>query len=195
MAYTGRENTGNRDTHGWAIAGAFAGQAAIIVGIGALLAGIGTPAATQMSAAPAPAVYALQPAVSALPANIPYEVTIDGQQGGALFPAQPSSVPTFTVQPGQDLAASLDVTMPPGLSVTGLSVRLVGTVGGTGTADIQTPYNDSVQAQAPGTQVFMLTWPGSASELRPGTQWTLYMTPGPGRDAAGAPIAHVNVAS
>jgi hypothetical protein len=197
MAYTGRENTGSRESHGWAIAGAFAGQAAIIIGIGTLLAGIGgAPTATQMSAVPAPALVAPQPGI----ASFPYQVAIDGQQGGAVFPTPLSSVPTFTVRPGQDLTVSLDVTLGPGQSASGMSADLVGASPGTGSPDVKTPYNDSVQLQSPGTHVFLLTWPKSASELRPGTQWTLYLSTGPGWAGAGAagfeaPIAQITISS
>ena len=195
MAYTARENTGNKVSHGWAIAGAFAGQAAIIVGIGALLSGVGaTSGATAMSASPAPAIAAPQPASSAV-TSFPYQLAIDGQRGGAVFPTPLTSLPVFTVAPGQDLTVSLGVTLPPGQNVSGLSADLVGSSPGAASPALQTPYNDSVQVQAPGTHVFLLTWPKLASELRPGTQWTLYLSTGPGWGGADleAPIAQITV--
>jgi hypothetical protein len=64
------------------------------------------------------------------------------------------------------------------MSLTGMSVRLIGADAAIGAAAIKAPYNESVQVQAPGPRVFLLTWPGSARELRPGTQWTLFMNAG-----------------
>jgi hypothetical protein len=199
MAYTGRGNTGNRDGHGWAIAGAFAGQAAIIVGIGALLAGAGTTAAvTQVSAVPAPAIAAPKPAFSLMPDIQPltggspyYQLNIDGQNGSNVFP-DALSAPSFLVQPGQDLTVALDVTIPSGQSLTGMSVSLIG-ASGTGTPGVTPPDNAfSVQPLSPGTHVFVLSWPGSAGELRPGTHWSLFMSAGAD---GGAAIARINVAS
>jgi hypothetical protein len=198
MAYTGRGNTGNRDGHGWAIAGAFAGQAAIIVGIGALLAGADTTGAvTQASAVPAIAVPA--PAISAVPdiqplIDFPYRVTMNGQSAAAGFPDS-SPVHSFMVKPGQDLTITLDVTIPSAQSVTDVSVSLIGATSDTGGPDIQPSANDTVQPLTPGTHVFVLSWPGSASELKPGTQWPLYMSvAGPGWRESD-PIANVTVAS
>jgi hypothetical protein len=200
MAYTDRGNTGNRDSHGWAIAGAFAGQAGIIVGIGALLAATGgAPAATQSSAVPAPAAAQPAPAISVVPQvqpMIPYQVAMDGQRGGDVFP-QSSSVPSFTVEPGQDLTVSLGLgPVPSAVSVSGISWSLVGTNSNSdaGAPEMQTPYNDSVQAQSPGTYVTRLSWPGSASELQPGTQWTLVMTAGGPGQLGTSPIANITVA-
>jgi hypothetical protein len=210
MAYIGHGNTGNRDGHGWAIAAAFAGQAAIIVGIGALLTGGSTSAATQVSAVPFPAVAAPQPAFSKVPdiqplTDFPYQVTMDGQSAAAVFPDSPS-VPSFTVKPGQGLTITLDVTVPPAKSsATDLSVNLIGGASDAGGPDIQAPSNDTVQplslgahvfALSPGTtQVLVLRWPGSASELKPGTLWTLFMSAGTPDGGDGAPIATITVAS
>jgi hypothetical protein len=198
MAYTDRDSTGTRDSHGWAIAGAFAGQAAIIVGIGALLAVGTTSASTQMSAWPAPLAAAPRPAFIAAPDvqplnDFPYQVAMDGQHGGDVFP-DASSMPAFTVKPGQDLTVSLDVTVPATQSITDLSVSLLGLTQDAGRSDIQSPYNDSVQSQAPGTHVFLLSWPGSASELRPGTQWMLFMSAGAPNGRVSSPIAQITVA-
>jgi hypothetical protein len=203
MAYTGRDNTGNRDSHGWTIAGAFAGQAVVIAGIAALLAAVGTSgSATQMAAVPLPAAAAPAPMVNPAWENaapqvqplyyLPYQVAVDGQHGGDVFPVA-LTVPTFTVKPGQDLQVSLALKVPPAMSLTGMSVRLIGADEAIGTAAIKTSYNESVQAQAPGTRVFLLTWPGSASELRPGTQWTLFMDAG--FPDWGNPIASITVGS
>lgn len=193
MAYTGRGNTGNRDSHGWAIAGAFAGQVAIIVGIGALLAGAGpTPAVTQASAVPAPAISAV-PDIQPL-TNFSYQVTMDGQSGSAVFPDS-SSVPSFTVKPGQGLTIRLDVTVPPGQSVTEMSVSLIGAPSDGGAPGIQAPYNDWAQEWDPGTHVFILTWPVSASKLAPGTLWTLFTSTGTPGQGIGGPIARITVAS
>jgi hypothetical protein len=104
------------------------------------------------------------------------------------------SVPAFTVKPGQDLTVALDVTVPSGQPLTSVSVSLIGATQGARAPDFRTSYNDSVQAQAPGTRSFLLTWPVSAGELPPGTQWTLSMTVGTpdGHDAD--PIARITVA-
>jgi hypothetical protein len=213
MAYIGRGNTGNRDGHGWAIAGAFAGQAAIIVSIGALLAGSGTTTAgTQVSmAVPAPAVAKPGPALSVVPdmkapADFSYQVTMDGQSGGGVFP-DTSPVPSFMVKPGQDLAITLDVTVPPAKSVTTMRVSLIGAASDSQAPsnDTQVPSNDTVQPQplfsgtyvfpsSPGTHVFVLSWPGSASELTPGTMWTLFMSAGTADSGYGGSIATVTVA-
>jgi hypothetical protein len=208
MAYTDHGNTGNRDGHGWAIAGAFAGQAAIIISIGALLAGADTTATvTQVSAAGSTPVISMpQPAfkpafgmpdIKGSP-GFSYQVTVDGQSGSSVFPDSPS-VPSFTVKPGQDLTVTLDVTVPPVKGVTDLSVGLIGApsaAGGPGGPGIQAPSNDIVQPQplSPGTHEFVLSWPGSASELTPGTVWTLFMSAGTPDSGYGGPIATVTVA-
>jgi len=197
MAYTGHGNTGNRDSHGWAIAGAFVGQAALIVGIGGLLAGAGSQSAVSYSASPAIAEQG--PAASVVPDvqplnEFPYQVAVDGQHGGGVFP-DVSSLPTFTVKPGQDLTISLDLSVPAAQTITDLSAGLSGTAGSTSATEIQTPYNDSVQTQAPGTQVFRISWPGSASEMRPGTQWTVSLSTSTPDLSYVAPIASVTVAS
>jgi hypothetical protein len=191
MAYTGRGNTGNRDGHGWAIAAAFAGQAVIIVGIGALLAGGASSAATQVSAVAVPkSGYSVVPDIQPL---IPYQVTMDGQSVAAVFPGS-SSVPSFTVKPGQDLTITLDVAAPPAKSgITDLSVSLIGAPSNNTVQPL--PLGGHVFALSPGTHPLVLRWPGSASELKPGTLWTLFMSAGTPGGGDGAPIATVTVAS
>jgi hypothetical protein len=195
MAYMDRGNSGNRDSHGWAVAAGFAGQAAIIVSIVGLLSAGGSSAVAPQSPVASPVLIKPgPPAYSALPdvqPMIPYEVTLDGQTGGDVFPNS-SAVPTFTVKPGQDLTASLDVQAA--LSAPGISVSLIGPSSGNGSPDIRTPYNDSVQAQSPGTYVYQLSWPGSASELQPGTQWTLVMSATSPNQVDTSPIAIITVA-
>ena len=146
---------------------------------------------------PAPAIAAPKPAFSLMPDIRPltddspyYQLSIDGQVGSDTFPGGLPE-PSFSVQPGQDLTATLVVTVPSGLSVTDMSVSLIGAPG-TGTPGVTPRYNDSVQSLSPGTHVFELSWPGSAGELRPGTQWLLFMSAG--ADGA-ATIARINVAS
>jgi hypothetical protein len=128
---------------------------------------------------------------------------MDGQSGGGVFPVS-SPVPSFTVKPGQDLTITLDMTVPPAQSVTDLSVSLIGAASDSGGPDIQAPSNDTVQplspgahvfTLSPGTHVFALSWPGAASELRPGTEWTLFMSAGILGWRDGGPIANVTVAS
>jgi len=197
MAYTGHGNTSNKDSHGWAIAGAFVGQAAMIVGIGSLLAGVGSTSAASVSASPATAVpgSVLSAAPDVQPLNeFRYQVAVDGQDGGGVFPDE-MSPPAFTVKPGEDLTISLDLTVPSPQTITGLSVRLSGAAGNISATEIQTPYNDSVQTQAPGTDVFRITWPGSASEMRAGTQWTLSLSTSTSDMSYVSPIASVTVAS
>jgi hypothetical protein len=198
MAYMSRGNTGNRDGHGWAIAGAFAGQAAIIVGIGALLAGAGpTGAVTQASAVPAPAMAKPGPAFSVVPdikapTDFSYQVTMDGQSGGGVFPVS-SPVPSFTVKPGQDLTITLDMTVPPAQSVTTMRVSLIGAASAAGNQALSS--RTYVFPPSPGTNVFVLSWPGSASALTPGTEWTLFMSAGTSASGYGGPIATVTVGS
>lgn len=198
MAYTGRGSTGSRDGHGWAIAGAFAGQAAIIVGLGVTLTTATTSGAvTQVITGPVPAAAAPGPVISAVPLVRPltgfqYQVAMDGQHGGGVFP---DAAPALTVKPGQDLVVSLDVTVPSGRAIIDMRVSLVGpTQGSAGTAEIRPSYNDSVQSQAPGTRVFLLSWPGSASELQPGTQWMVVLTTGAPGASVGGVIARITVA-
>ena len=197
MAYTGHGNTGNRDGYGWAIAAAFVGQAALIAGIGTLLAGAGSTSTASISASPLITVQG--PAASTTPDvqplnEFPYEVAVDGQHAGGVFP-DVSSLPSFTVKPGQDLTISLDLTVPSAQTIGDLSAGLAGTAGSTPATEIQAPYNDSVQTQAPGTQVFLISWPGSAGELRPGTRWTVSLSTSTADFSYVAPIASVTVAS
>jgi hypothetical protein len=199
MAYTGHENTGNRNSHGWAIAGAFVGQAALIAGVGTLLAGVGTGGTSAASISASPVIVAQGSAVSTAPDvqplnEFPYQVAVDGQQGGGVFP-DVSSLPSFTVKPGQDLTISLDLTVPSTQTISDLSAGLTGTAGSSSATEVQTPYNDSVQTQAPGTQVFRISWPGSASEMRPGTQWTVSLSTSTPDLSYVAPIASITVAS
>jgi len=196
MAYTGHGNTSNRDSHGWAIAGAFVGQAAMIVGIGSLLAGVGSTSASMSasSAMPVPG-SAISAAPDVQPLNeFRYQVAVDGQDGGGLFP-DVISPPAFTVKPGQDLTISLDLTVPSSQTITDLSVALSGAAGNTTATEIQTPYNDSVQTQAPGTHVYRVSWPGSASEMRPGTEWTVSLSTSTPDLSYVGPIASVTVSS
>ena len=85
MAYTGRGSTGNRDGHGWAIAGAFVGQAAIIAGLGVVLATASTSGGvTRMITGPTPAQAAPESAASLAPEVQPLiELPVPGRDGRA----------------------------------------------------------------------------------------------------------------
>jgi hypothetical protein len=199
MAYTGRGTTGNRGSHGLAIAWAFAGQAAMIVGVAALTAGHGgTAVSAQGSAMPATAPPA--PTITTVPdiqpltkpsAGFGYQVTVDGKSIAGKFPSSPT--PAFTVKPGQDLTIAVDLTFPPAQDATPLSVSLFGDNGKTGTPETGVPYNEIIRNPSAGTNVFILRW--HAGALRPGTQWTLslYGVAIPGSDSD--PIANITVAS
>jgi hypothetical protein len=180
MAYTGRGSTGSRDGHGWAIAGAFVGQAAIIVGLGVALVTPSTSGgATRMITGPTPAQAAPESAASLAPEvqpliEFPYQITVDGQSGSGVY-VFPRTVPSIVVQPGRVLTVSLDVTIPRGEDITSMSVNLDGdSRDAQFSVPLLTPYNDSIQATAPGTHVFELIAP--ASEMRSASEWTLFMT-------------------
>ena len=111
-------------------------------------------AAGAVPAAPSPAILAvpeIQPLV-----QFPYQITVDGHEGGGVF-VFPRTMPSFTIAPGKDFTASLDVTIPPGEEITGMFVDLMGNSAGAQFAiPLTTPYNDSTQVTAPGTHVFEL---------------------------------------
>jgi hypothetical protein len=202
MALTGRGNSGyDKDGYGWAIGAAFAGQAAIFVTIAALATGgSSVQAGSQMSAMPGAATSAPQ-AVNAGPDYQPlyqfsYEVSVDGQTDGGVFQdGSPAPAPAFTVAPGQDLTISLDVTVPPGQDVTDSSVILWDASGDAMKPLVQTADSGSVQSMTPGTTEFQLSWPGSADQLQPGTQWSLDMYLGANGQDGGGTVAQIIVGS
>jgi hypothetical protein len=202
MAFTGRSNSGyDKDGYGWAIAAAFAGQAAIFVTIAALATGgSSVQAGSQMSAGPAGAMSAPQ-SVSAGPDYQPlyqfsYQVAVDGQGGNGVFQdGSPAPAPSFTVAAGQDLTISLDVTVPPGQDVTDSSVVLWDASGDAMKPLVQTLDKGSMQSMTPGTQEFQLSWPGSAAQMQPGTQWSLDMYLGTNGQDGGGTVAQIIVVS
>jgi hypothetical protein len=199
------DNAG-REGRGWTIAGAFAGQAIIFVSVAAALVGVrgGGPGPASASAVPVPAISAvpvpapsyitLLPVITAPDSaqdGLPIMVSVDGQSH---FGLSQRGLPThwsYTVPPGQDLTITLRVEVPATLSITDLSVSL----GDGSQARGMTLYDDAAQPLTPGEHTFMGLWAGSASELQPGTTWSIYMStnvPIPGR---GAPIATISVRS
>jgi hypothetical protein len=193
-----------RDGHGWAIAAAFVAQAGIFVGIGVLLGGASSSATAsdsgQAFAVPAPAVVSpmmplMSPQGAQQPGALPYTVFMDGQSASGVF-VDEQPAPAFMVAPGQDLTATLSVTVPASLNITDLSVSLE-PFGQTGQdPQVQDVYDNPAQPLSPGMYTFTLNWAGSASELQPGTTWSLFMsTSAPDGTAEGEPIATVSVGS
>jgi hypothetical protein len=195
------DNAG-RPGRGWTIAGAFAGQAIILVGIAAALgAARGGPVpmpAPVISAVPAPAIPAGPSSASLLPVfTMPYTLnsmfvytlSMDGQTRSGIFQRGLSANLSYKAPPGQDLAITLGVKIPAGLSITDLSVSL----GDGSPARAATVYDDAAQPLTPGEHTFSVIWAGSASELQPGTTWSIHLAtnaPGQYKDA---PIATVSV--
>jgi hypothetical protein len=193
------DNAG-REGRGWTIAGAFAGQAIIFVSIAAALGGTsGGPVplpAPAISAVPvpAPSSITLLPVITSPDSaqdGLPIMVSVDGQSHLGL---RQQGLPTrfsYTVPPGQDLTITLRVKVPATLSITDLSVSL----GDGNQARGMTLYDDAAQPLTPGEHTFMGIWAGSASELQPGTTWSIYMSTNVPVPDKGAPIATISVSS
>lgn len=194
------DNAG-REGRGWTIAGAFAGQVIIFVSIAAALGGAsGGPVPLPASAVPVPAISAVPPPSSAslLPvfttplirqSVLVYTLSMDGQTRNGIFQRGLPANLSYKVPPGQDLAITLGVEIPAGLSITDLSVSL----GDNGQAREATVYDNAARPLAPGEHTFAVIWAGSSSELQPGTTWSMYMATN--ASSPNAPIATISVGS
>jgi hypothetical protein len=174
----------------WAIVGAFAGQAVIIAGSAALLTG-----SASRPADPATS----RPAATSGSGPIGFTLSMDGQtasttvpQGGP--PGDPGMpVLTYMVSPGEDLTATITLTIPPSADVTSLTFSLYKYSGPDSEHELLLPvYQDPARPLAPGQHSFRLRWAGSASLLQAGGQfWLCMTTDGWGRDQWD--IASINV--
>jgi hypothetical protein len=187
-----------RSGNGWAIAWGFAGQAAMLVGIAAA-AGLSHAAhtATAVSvAAPAPAAWGPNlkgPAFYGSAGVIPVVVATDGQAGKDAFPS--ASMADFAVAPGADLTFTVTMDIPAGADVSDASVMAAPASLDPSDGDGSLSILTSQPLTAGAVNVFTVWWQGSAQDLTPGSQWTLFMaTDGPGMSAQ-APIAEITVTS
>jgi hypothetical protein len=189
------DNAG-RNRHAWAIAGAFAAQAGILIGTGVLQGGTVTAPAAPAPAAQAPGTVTLLPYIT--PQHVQqapvfsYTLSMDGQRGSGVFMGD-RPAPAYTVEPGQDLRITLSVAIPATLNITGLSVSLAST---TQMGQDVTVYDDAAQPLAPGLHTFKLDLAGSAGDLQPGTTWSLYLAAGSADGSYdGSPVASVTAGS
>jgi hypothetical protein len=189
----------------FAIAGAFAGQAAIFLGIGALMTATAATSVVPVgaTAVPAPVVASLLPVVSTpdlpLPATFRYTVSIDGQAGGGMWGragigGQPP-ITSYRVPAGQELDVTLGVTVPASLKPTGLTMGLAEAGPAQWLPDEQTVYDLPSQPLLSGSHTYVVNWLGSAGELRPGTTWLLFLSVTTSAGEAESPIATLTVAS
>jgi hypothetical protein len=198
------DGNGKRAGRGWAIGGAFAGQAGIFVAISAMLAG--TAAAPAVSVAPVPAVAPL-PAITApsvqQPGTFPYTFSMYGQASGGpyngVYPERPSPVPAYTVragQWGQTVGITLTMTIPdPSVKVTDLWVTFTEVSPNAGSTFYQDQvlYHADSEPLPPGPHTFQTAWP-SASAMEPGTEWLVSATDDNPGGWVDAPLASVTVA-
>jgi hypothetical protein len=149
-----------RNGYRWAITGAFAGQAALLLAIAALLTmTTGRPAAAPSSG------------------TISYALSMDGQTGSATV-THDVPVPTlsYKVGPAETVYVTLTLTVPAGLppaaQVTDLQVSLYNREEG-GVVKLYHVFNAATAPLAPGKHTFTVTFAGP---LGPNQWLYLYMT-------------------
>jgi hypothetical protein len=198
-------DNGGRASRGWAIGGAFAGQAGIFAMIGALLAGTASaPVAVPVYAGPASAIVAPLPVAAApgipRPTSFGYTFLVDGSASGGAFsgvyPTRQAALPAYTITPGQRADIKLSVTIPDGLKLDYLTLSSIEGVPHRGQPLTQELYLDTTgQPLAPGRHTFGVDWPGPGNSLQPGSEWLIYLSAGSPGAYQSSPIATITVAS